>query len=185
MNPIARMMKRYIKMPLKKALPLLFISALVLVSISGCTSSTNPTATPTATNGSQGYYVGLTPLLQKLEPALKQQYGSGVSEGAKHDGVYVFWVTSKGWNASAGATEWKTADAAYLSTKSTKPDANEVSSPNSITGFGLAAATAALGHKPNQTFDVYLKGTGDWTGSDEEWISYDQIVYHVTYMAPS
>jgi hypothetical protein len=39
MNPITRMMKRYIKMPLKYALPLLFIGALVLVSISGCTSS--------------------------------------------------------------------------------------------------------------------------------------------------
>jgi len=49
MNPIARMMKRYIKTPLKYALPLLFVGSLVLVSISGCTSSTNPTATPTAT----------------------------------------------------------------------------------------------------------------------------------------
>ena len=38
MNPIARMMKRYIKTPLKYALPLLFIGSLVLVSISGCTS---------------------------------------------------------------------------------------------------------------------------------------------------
>ncbi len=41
MNPITRMMKRYIKMPLKYALPLLFIGSLVLVSISGCTSPTN------------------------------------------------------------------------------------------------------------------------------------------------
>jgi len=59
MNPIARMMKRYIKTPLKYALPLLFIGALVLVSISGCTSpatispspsaSSVPTATPIAT----------------------------------------------------------------------------------------------------------------------------------------
>src|SRR5271157_5532239 len=49
MNPITRMMKRYIKTPLKYALPLLFIGSLALVSISGCTSSTNPTATPTAT----------------------------------------------------------------------------------------------------------------------------------------
>ncbi|ERR1019366_2629736 len=38
MNPIARMMKRYIKMPLKKALPLLFIGALVLVATTGCTT---------------------------------------------------------------------------------------------------------------------------------------------------
>ncbi len=44
MNPIARMMKRYIKTPLKYALPLLFIGALVLVSISGCTSSTTQNA---------------------------------------------------------------------------------------------------------------------------------------------
>jgi hypothetical protein len=50
MNPIARMMKRYIKTPLKYALPLILIGSLVLVSISGCTSSTsNPTATPSAT----------------------------------------------------------------------------------------------------------------------------------------
>jgi hypothetical protein len=49
MNPIIRMMKRYIKMPLKYALPLLFISALVLSATTGCTDSTSPTATPTAT----------------------------------------------------------------------------------------------------------------------------------------
>jgi len=44
------MMKRYIKTPLKYALPLLFIGSLALVSISGCTSSTsNPTATTNTT----------------------------------------------------------------------------------------------------------------------------------------
>jgi Domain of unknown function (DUF4352) len=48
MNPIVRMMKRYINMPLKYALPLLFIGALVLASTTGCTDNTsNPTATPT------------------------------------------------------------------------------------------------------------------------------------------
>jgi len=45
MNPITRMMKRYIKMPLKYALPLLFIGALVLASTTGCvTVTTNNTA---------------------------------------------------------------------------------------------------------------------------------------------
>jgi hypothetical protein len=43
MNPIARMMKRYINMPLKKALPLLFIGALVLVATTGCTDTKNTT----------------------------------------------------------------------------------------------------------------------------------------------
>ncbi len=38
MNRIARMMKRYIKTPLKYALPLLFIGALVLVSTTGCSA---------------------------------------------------------------------------------------------------------------------------------------------------
>ena len=39
MNPIARMMKRYIKTPLKYALPLLFIGSLVLVATTGCVTS--------------------------------------------------------------------------------------------------------------------------------------------------
>jgi|GEM_PF-6975190 len=41
MNLIARIMKRYIKMPLKYVLPLLFIGSLALVSISGRTSQIN------------------------------------------------------------------------------------------------------------------------------------------------
>jgi hypothetical protein len=36
MDPITRMMKRYINMPLKKALPLLFIGALLLSCTTGC-----------------------------------------------------------------------------------------------------------------------------------------------------
>jgi hypothetical protein len=43
MNSIVKMMKRYIKMPLKKALPLLFICALILVATTGCTSTSNTT----------------------------------------------------------------------------------------------------------------------------------------------
>jgi hypothetical protein len=50
MNPIARMMKRYIKTPLKYALPLLFIGALVLVSTTGCVDNTNTTESVTPTN---------------------------------------------------------------------------------------------------------------------------------------
>ncbi|MFZ0011726.1 MAG: hypothetical protein WAL97_07480 [Halobacteriota archaeon] len=38
MNPIARMVKRYIKTPLKYALPLLFIGSLALVSTTGCSA---------------------------------------------------------------------------------------------------------------------------------------------------
>jgi hypothetical protein len=63
MNPITRILKRYIKTPLRYALPLLFIGCIALVSISGCTSpattspsplaSSVPTATPTAVTTAQ------------------------------------------------------------------------------------------------------------------------------------
>lgn len=48
MISITRMMMRYIKTPLKYALPLLLIGVLVLVSISGCTSpaATSPRPSP-------------------------------------------------------------------------------------------------------------------------------------------
>ena len=49
MNPVARTMKQYIKTPLKYALPLLLIGALVLVSMSGCLSRTGTSAVSTAT----------------------------------------------------------------------------------------------------------------------------------------
>ncbi len=43
MNPIAQMVKRYIDMPLKKALLLLFIGVFVLASTAGCITSTKNT----------------------------------------------------------------------------------------------------------------------------------------------
>lgn len=47
MNPITRMMKRDIKTPLSKTLPLLLICAILLVAIAGCTSpQSNPTPSP-------------------------------------------------------------------------------------------------------------------------------------------
>jgi hypothetical protein len=56
MNPIARMMKRYINMPLRKALPLLFICALLLVSVMGCTGrqETNKSAGGNASQSNAG-----------------------------------------------------------------------------------------------------------------------------------
>ncbi len=82
-------MKRYIKTPLKYALPLLFIGALVLVSISGCLSANtntavaSPTATPTTAIGTasnseisiaatyQGVYVSDN---QFMQPSAGDQY---------------------------------------------------------------------------------------------------------------
>jgi hypothetical protein len=58
MNPIVRMMKRYINMPLKYALPLLFICALVLSATTGCTTSTTNQTTvqiPTVNSDKSSY----------------------------------------------------------------------------------------------------------------------------------
>jgi hypothetical protein len=69
------MMKRYIKTPLKYALPLLFIGSLVLVSISGCTSpSSTSTATPTPTNTAAAPVYGATP---GCDPKNIDSYGNG------------------------------------------------------------------------------------------------------------
>ena len=61
MNPIARMMKRYIKTPLKYALPLLFIGALVLVSISGCTSPATTSPSPAVSSAPTAQQATVTP----------------------------------------------------------------------------------------------------------------------------
>lgn len=54
MNPITKMMKRYIKMPLKKALPLLFICSLLLVGITGCTQQETTSSVGNASGGGGG-----------------------------------------------------------------------------------------------------------------------------------
>lgn len=64
MNPIARMMKRYINMPLKYALPLLFIGALVLCATTGCTTQETTQSAGNATVGQSG-----DALTVKINPA--------------------------------------------------------------------------------------------------------------------
>jgi len=59
MNSIVRMMKRYIKIPLKKALPLLFIGALVLVATTGCTTNTTTQNTSGGGGGNSNVAVAI------------------------------------------------------------------------------------------------------------------------------
>ena len=106
MNPIVRMMKRYIKMPLKYALPLLFIGALVLASTTGCTTKTTssqssptaiasaasatktPTASPTSSSDKSSYitsqfsndYIIVTPFSKSTN-----SYGNVVYTGVVKD----------------------------------------------------------------------------------------------------
>jgi len=80
------MMKRHIKTPLKYALPLLFIGALVLVSISGCTSPASPTATPSVASPAPTSQASptATPTAAKGTAS-----NSEVSVAAVNQGVYV------------------------------------------------------------------------------------------------
>ena len=84
MNPITRMMKRYIKTPLKYALPLLFIGALVLVSTTGCTeNASTASVTPTATIAATAKATA-TPKATVKGTASNTDY----SMTAKYQGVY-------------------------------------------------------------------------------------------------
>ncbi len=95
-NPITRMMKRYIKMPLKYALPLLFVGALVLASTTGCTDSTNPspsassapTAQPTKVTASPTAKATPTPTAAPTA-AKGTASNSKISVAASNRGVYV------------------------------------------------------------------------------------------------
>ena len=86
MNPIARMMKRYINMPLKKALPLLFIGALVLVATTGCTTSTT---TQNASGGGSGNS-GVAVAINSQQTA--SQIGSGyLTDAPKAGDVFLIY----------------------------------------------------------------------------------------------
>jgi hypothetical protein len=188
-----------------KTLILAIVVIVVLLTL-GCVTvavlmpSSTPTATATATaqatattkatkattTPSTSTVLGLTPLLQKMEPPLKNQYGSGVSEGAARDGVYVSWTTKNGWNATAAIDDRGTvavASGAFNTLKT--PDKTDKNDPGNVTGFGQAAATAALGHTPNVIHDAYLTGVGDWAGVNMEYLQYDQIFVQISYIAPS
>jgi hypothetical protein len=89
MNPIARMMKRYIKTPLKYALPLLFIGSLVLVATTGCVTSNT-------TQNSSGGGTGAAGVAVKVNSmTTSSQLGSGFSVSTPNPGntYLVFNVT--------------------------------------------------------------------------------------------
>ncbi len=199
MNPIARMMKRYINMPLKKALPLLFICAILLVSITGCTSSTNTSSSKTATatvakatpiaTSTPTATASFDPLLTKLIPTLKAEYGNdAVTQRAKgsnsnFDAVYVNFE-SNGHGTTAEIRNEGSTDAASSSFKTFSTCIpGFVLDLGSVTHFGQQAATVALGYTPTTVNDVYCKGTGKWAGVDNEYIQYDQLLISTTFYA--
>ena len=96
-NPIAKMMKRYIKMPLKKALPLLFIGSLALVATTGCLTSTTTQNSSGSGSGNAG--VAVTIISQQTA----SQVGSGylVSTPQPGNQFVIFDVTVKNLNQNS------------------------------------------------------------------------------------
>jgi hypothetical protein len=186
-NPITRMMKLYIKTPLKYALPLLFIGSLALVSISGCTSSTSsPTATPSAAPTATASF---DPVLKKMEPVLKAEYSSPganititetPASASQSTDMLTFGVYYPQNGTTIGATitnQGASQAAAQLNSLSASDISNGgVNSPSLVTGFGLQAATVALGHTPSTVNDVYVKGTGNNEGINTEYFLYDSLL---------
>ena len=174
MNLIARMMKRYIKTPLKYALPLLFIGSLALVSISGCTSSTsNPTATPSATATS-----GHDPVLSAIATNIQNgdsQYNPVISwndDGSLHivenwnsGGVlYVRAVDITNDRTIANAT-------GDYTNMTLNPDLTvnaSVISDGHESHFAQDEVTAALGHTPTVVNDITWHYAGDHVAEYEE-----------------
>jgi len=83
MNPIVRMMKRYINMPLKYALPLLFIGALVLSSTTGCTSATKEDITQSIANVSTSSSRLSVKLTRLPDNYLAGKFSTAPSQGNK------------------------------------------------------------------------------------------------------
>jgi hypothetical protein len=93
MNPIVRMMKRYINMPLKKALPLLFIGALVLVATTGCTQTT----TQNSSGGGSGSS-GVAVTVNSQQTASQIGSGFAVSTPQAGNKYLIFSVAVKNLN---------------------------------------------------------------------------------------
>ncbi len=176
MNPITRMMKRYIKTPLKYALPLLFICSVALVSISGCTSTTSPTATPSATpSAAPTTTAAFDPLLVKLEAALKTEYPSMIvtqnPPDASHTTDYLSFAYGlpNGNTISVDVTNGTASGQAdYFSVIASTNDlvSGQFVDTANATHFGQSAATSVLGSGMTVQ-DVNIAQTGSPYLSDE------------------
>ena len=60
MNPITKIAKRYVNVPVRKAL-LLLIGVIIIISVAGCTSSTSSSPTPTVSAAPTGAATSATP----------------------------------------------------------------------------------------------------------------------------
>jgi len=170
-------MKRYIKTPLKYALPLLCIGALVLtVSISGCTSTTNSTASPTATPSVND------PLLSAIVANVVKNnsnshptitwYPAGQTQGGSESNRNSVLVSGLPIGNVSFVNEGSIANATS--------DFKNITAGGGLTAapthYAQAEVTAALGHPLTVVKDEAMPISG---APNAEWIQYDSIIVYV------
>jgi hypothetical protein len=160
----------------------LFLLGVAALAVGGGGSNSS-TSTPTSS---------FDPILSKMEPMLKAEYTSPTAnitiyESPKNAGQSVdelrFIMNYPANRTTIGAVisnEGAGQAAAGVNSLS----ASDISSggvQGTPTSFGLQAATVALGHVPSTVNDVYVKGTGNNKGIDNEYIQYDSLFVQVMY----
>jgi len=148
----------------------------------GNSSNTKQTPTPAKTPTVK---TSFDPLLAKLVPTLKAEYGNNmVDQRAKgtninFDAIYV--TSEKNGKVTIAEIRNEGSIAAASNFFKTSPCiSSDIKTPGSVTHLGQQAATVALGHAPTTVNDVYCKGTGDYLGVDNEYIQYDQLIVITT-----
>jgi len=144
------------------------------------TTSVKATATPSAAPSNNSSF---DPVLAAMMPGLKAEYGAAnVTQEAAAIRVDVTYENETSLIAiidNRGASE-ASASVDFLSGQQIN-EGNYTNAPGLVTHFGLDAATAGLGHAPSAVKDIYVKGTGDNNGVNEEYIQYDSLYLDVMY----
>ena len=195
-------------MPLKYALPLLFIGVLVLASTTGCVSTpTDATPTPKVTPTVKASVAttamptatataGFNPLLATLQSKLKSQYAANKmttkqlpkKTDQSIDELVVTVSLPNGDNVTALFRNYSSvADATKYYEMMAKEDSTTNGHANP-TYFGQDAVKAALGHSPIVVKDTALQlqaGGATPTPVDYEVIQYDTIVVTINHIWPN
>lgn len=159
------------------------ISAITPNNTTNSTEQATATPAPSVKATPKAVTANFDPLLAKLVPTLKAEYGSDVVEARpKHtasdlnyDAIFIHFVSHGQYSPVEIRNEGSIADASRVFKSLSTCNPGEVKDPKSTTYFGLQEATVALGHAPTTVNDAYCKGTGTDAGSDVEYIQYDQL----------
>jgi hypothetical protein len=114
-----------------------------------------------------------------------RQDGSKIRKNEHPLDEVVFSMTSNGQDMIISVSNYSSTEEASSAFKTlSAPDSRSTLAPESVTHFGQQAATVALGHAPSTVQDVYIRGTGDYAGIDNEYIQYDQLLIAIN-MVPA